>query len=55
MAFRYFRDDVYFIVTLKKVTEENVTAIKLLDRLVTAQGLLQQAINRHCVRCWPVC
>lgn len=39
MAFRYFRDDVYFIVTLKKVTEENVTAIKLLDRLVTAQGL----------------
>ena len=39
MAFRYFRDDVYFIVTLKKVTEGNVTAIKLLDRLVTAQGL----------------
>ena len=34
MAFRYFRDDVYFIVTLKKVTEENVTAIKLLDRFI---------------------
>ena len=33
------KDDVYIIVTLKKVTEENQTAIELLRKLVAAQGL----------------
>ena len=39
MVFHYFRDDVYLIVTLKEVTEENQAAIELLRKLVEAQGL----------------
>ena len=39
MVFHYFRDDVYLIVTLKKVTDENVEAIALLRKLVEAKGL----------------
>lgn len=39
MAFHYFQDDVYLIVSLKEHTEENTTAINLLKKLVTAQGL----------------
>ena len=39
MAFHYFQDDVYLIVSLKELTEESVAAIKLLERLVSAQGL----------------
>lgn len=39
MVFHLGKDDVYIIVTLKKVTEENQTAIELLRKLVAAQGL----------------
>ncbi len=39
MAFHYFQDDVYFIVSLKEHTVENATAIELLEKLVSAQGL----------------
>lgn len=39
MLFHYFRDDVYLIVTLKEVTEENKAAIELLQKLVAARGL----------------
>lgn len=39
MVFHYFRDDVYLIITLKDVTEENQAAIELLRKLVEAQGL----------------
>lgn len=39
MAFHYFQDDVYLIVSLKEHTVENATAIELLDKLVSAQGL----------------
>lgn len=39
MVFHYFRDDVYLIITLKEVTEENQAAIELLRKLVEAQGL----------------
>lgn len=39
MAFHYFRDDVYLIVTLKKITEENRAALGLLKKLVEAKGL----------------
>lgn len=39
MVFHLGKDDVYIIVTLKKVTEENQTAIELLRKLVEAQGL----------------
>lgn len=39
MVFHLGKDDVYIIVTLKKVTEENQAAIELLRKLVEAQGL----------------
>lgn len=39
MVFHFWRSDVYIIVTLKKVTEENQAAIELLRKLVAAQGL----------------
>lgn len=39
MAFHYFQDDVYLIVSLKEQTEESAGAIKLLKKLVEAQGL----------------
>lgn len=39
MAFHYFQDDVYFIVSLKEHIEENTIAIELLEKLVVAQGL----------------
>lgn len=39
MVFHVGRSDVYIIVTLKKVTEENQAAIELLRKLVEAQGL----------------
>lgn len=39
MAFHYFRDDVYLIVTLKKITEENRAALGLLKKIVEAKGL----------------
>ncbi len=39
MVFHYFRDDVYLIITLKEITEENQAAIELLRKLVEAQGL----------------
>ena len=39
MVFHLGKDDVYIIVTLKKVTEENQAAIELLRKLVAAQGL----------------
>lgn len=39
MAFHYFQDDVYLIVSLKEHTEESVVAIELLEKLVLAQGL----------------
>ena len=39
MVFHFWRSDVYIIVTLKKVTEENQAAIELLRKLVEAQGL----------------
>ena len=39
MVFHLGKDDVYIIVTLKKVTEKNQTAIELLRKLVAAQGL----------------
>ena len=39
MVFHVGKDDVYIIVTLKKVTEENQAAIELLRKLVAAQGL----------------
>lgn len=39
MMFHYFRDDVYLLVTLKKVTEENKDALALLKKIVEAKGL----------------
>ena len=39
MVFHFWRSDVYMIVTLKKITEENQAAIELLRKLVEAQGL----------------
>lgn len=39
MAFHYFQDDVYLIVSLKEHTVENATAIERLEKLVSAQGL----------------
>ena len=39
MAFHYFQDDVYLIVSLKEHTEESVAAIEMLEKLVLAQGL----------------
>lgn len=39
MVFHYFQDDVYLIVSLKGHTEESATAIELLEKLVSAQGL----------------
>lgn len=39
MAFHYFQDDVYLTVSLKEQTEESAAAIKLLEKLVEAQGL----------------
>lgn len=39
MAFHYFQDDVYLIVGLKEHTKESATAIELLEKLVSAQGL----------------
>ena len=39
MVFHYEPSDVYMIVTLKKITEENTAAIDLLRKLVEAQGL----------------
>ena len=39
MMFHYFRDDVYLLVTLKKVTEENKDALGLLKKIVEAKGL----------------
>lgn len=39
MAFHYFQDDVYLIVSLKEHTEESAAAIELLEKLVSAQGL----------------
>ena len=39
MMFHYFRDDVYLLVTLKKVTEENRDALGLLKKIVEAKGL----------------
>ena len=39
MVFHLVKDDLYIIVTLKKVTEENQAAIELLRKLVAAQGL----------------
>ncbi len=39
MVFRYEQSDVYMMVTLKKITEENTAAIDLLRKLVEAQGL----------------
>ena len=40
MVFHLGKDDVYIIVTLKKVTEENQAAIELLRKLVEAQGII---------------
>lgn len=39
MMFHYFRDDVYLLVTLKKVTEENKDVLGLLKKIVEAKGL----------------
>ena len=39
MVFHLGKDDVYIIVTLKKVTEENQAAIELLRKLVEARGM----------------
>lgn len=39
MVFHIETGEVYNIVTLKKITEENQTAIKLLRKLVEAQGM----------------
>lgn len=39
MVFHIETGEVYNIVTLKKITEENQTAIELLRKLVAAQGL----------------
>ena len=39
MVFHFWRSDVYIIVTLKKMTEENQAAMELLRKLVEAQGL----------------
>lgn len=39
MVFHFWRSDVYMIVTLKKITEENQATIELLRKLVEAQGL----------------
>jgi len=39
MAFHYFQDDVYLIVSLKEQTAESAAAIKLLEKLVSSQGL----------------
>lgn len=39
IAFHYFQDDVYLIVSLKEHTKESATAIELLEKLVSAQGL----------------
>ena len=39
MVFHFWKSDVYIIVTLKKVTEENQTAVELLRKLVEAQGM----------------
>ena len=39
LAFHYFWDDVYLIVTLKKITEENRAALGLLKKIVEAKGL----------------
>lgn len=39
MMFHYFRDDVYLLVTLKKVTEENRDVLGLLKKIVEAKGL----------------
>ena len=39
IAFHYFQDDVYLIVSLKEHTEEGAAAIELLEKLVSVQGL----------------
>lgn len=40
MAFHYFQDDVYLIISLKEYAEESASAIELLEKLVSAQGLI---------------